>query len=234
MKLVGCLSFFEERPSWLAAAVSSYVEAGVDEMVAVDGAYALFPRARGSSTSEEQDVIREVCKGLGVPLTMYVPSQPWADGEREKRSAMFALAEATTTADDWYVVIDADEIVTRAREGWKDALHTFSVAELTLWERPLQDTPEASSAARSFSWDPTTSQPIRKLFRAERGLRVEKQHYNYVLPDGRRLWGPGSCEPAIDLTEELVVEHRTAFRAKERMDRSKDYYLKRDTLGIER
>jgi hypothetical protein len=54
VNLIGILCWFDERPAALAGVVAGLAKAGVSHVVAVDGAYSLFPNAprgrRASST----------------------------------------------------------------------------------------------------------------------------------------------------------------------------------------
>jgi hypothetical protein len=65
MKLIGLLSFYDEAPSWLSAAIASHHPAGLTHLVVCDGAYELFPDGRARSGIEQYDAINATCEGLG-------------------------------------------------------------------------------------------------------------------------------------------------------------------------
>jgi hypothetical protein len=105
------LSWFDERTDWLAELVASLAAVGVDHLVAVDGAYGLYPGARGSSGSEQASVVLGAAHGAGIGVTVHVPAFPWPGNEVEKRTVLFALGHLVAQPyDDWLVVADADEV----------------------------------------------------------------------------------------------------------------------------
>lgn len=237
-RLVGLLSWYQERPSWLAGCIASYAQAGITHLVAIDGAYALFPNAEPRSTSVEHDTIVETTTGAGIHLSLVIPTTPWYGNEIEKRTALFRHADAITQDGvDAVVVIDADEIVTRAYDGWLERfLNTgLHAADVLLWERELNDTQARAQITRSFSYDPRSTQPIRKVFRAIHGTHVTGHHATYQTPDGRRLWAGGNkaVVEGCDLTHDVVIEHRTQWRTKHRFEQSHEYYRLRNHAGIE-
>lgn len=237
MRVIGLLSYYAERPSWLAGCIASYAEAGVDHLVAIDGAYALFPDGRARSSSSEADTIVEACNGHGIGLTLVRPAAVWAGNEVEKRTSLFRHAEAIAQPHvDWYLVADADELVLRAIDGWKQELAatTRDCADVLLIERADRDTAARAQVDRLLTVDPVTRGPIRKLFRAIPGLHVVGNHYTYRTPNGRDLWSGNVRVPGLDLTELVHVEHRTAYRSLLRKQASHEYYARRDAAGIER
>jgi len=236
MRLIGLLSWYAERPSWLAACIASYRVAGIDHLVALDGAYALFPGGTARSAGVEADALVEICNAHDIGLTLVRPATTWAGNEVEKRTSLFRHADAIAVAhEDWYVVIDADELVTRALDGWRDRLAETELdcAELLLWEREDRDTEPRAQVDRVLRVEPRSRAPIRKLFRAIPGIRCVGNHYTWVTPDGRQLWGSRVRVPGLDLTDELHVEHRTQYRGLLRRDASHAYYRLRDAAGIE-
>lgn len=235
-RLVGLLSWYNERPSWLSACITSYAQAGVTHLVAIDGAYALYPDGTARSTSLEHEAITDTCDALNLHLTLILPDGTWAGNEVEKRTALFRHAEVLTDPSDWLIVMDADEIVTSAPADLHDTLADtpYDAAEVTLWQRDTLDTPGAASAAQQFPHDPRSQHPIRKLFRAARGLHCAGNHYTYRTGDGRNLWGEHRLELAHDLTQGFHIEHRSIHRAMHRRQQARDYYERRDRHGIER
>jgi len=144
---------------------------------------------------------------------------------------MFQLGEAITTEQDWYFVIDGDEVVTDVGTNIVELCRhaKMDVGNVTLWNYRQQQDPDA----RPFATPLLESQTIRAMFRAVRGLAVGPKHYEYVTPDGRYLWGDSpQCVPAEDFTT-VQVEHRNAERDLWRAKEAKDYYKQRDALNIE-
>lgn len=238
VRLIGCLSFYDESPAFLAAAISSLARVEVDHLVAVDGAYALLPGGRASSGIEQQQTIAETALACGMGLSLHVPETTWAGDEVEKRSFMFALAETVAHPNqDWYFVMDADQVVSHPINLKAQLAQTgLHAAEATFWEQPDTSNAKAQKAAQQFVWPRTTETQVRILFRAIPGLRVEGNHWTYVTPDGRKLWGnekvKDGLEPALDLTS-LRVEHRTNFRDKARRKQQYAYYSRRSELATE-
>lgn len=232
MKLIAVLSWYDESPSWLAGCVSALCSrCRIDHLIAVDGAYGLFPGGRGSSGPEQHAVIHETAAAGGAGVTIHAPGQPWDGNEVEKRAFAFALAETVSTPDDWYFVIDADEVVTSSPDLHQLlAVSDLDVATVTLVERhDPHATEETADAARSFVWDRESRSPSHRLFRAHRGLRPVGNHFTYLTANG-----PVHISGRADTTDARVeVEHRTRFRDLSRRQLQQRYYDRRDRLGIE-
>jgi hypothetical protein len=85
-------------------------------------------------------------------------------------------------------------------------------------------------------WQPVTTAPIRKCFRAhEGGIRVVGHHARYIDGDERVLWDasrPGSHVPAEQLWD-VRVRHRPAERPDWRLARREGYYRTRESLKAE-
>jgi hypothetical protein len=220
VRIVALLAWYEERTDWLAEVVASLAGATVDHLIAVDGAYRLFPQARGASSSPQADTINAVARGLGLGCTVHVPDGPWAGNEVAKRDAMFRLAHAVADPGDWLWVIDADEVI-RDATGVREHLEAspLDVAEVLLCERMSDGGPAYS--------------PSRKLFRAqEGGIHVLCNHHTYTTADGRVLRGDGLQVPAEQL-HDVRVEHRPAGRFTARLEAKRVYYSIRDSLEVE-
>lgn len=232
MKIVAALSWYAESPAWLAGAVAS---AGrlCSHLVAVDGAYALFPQGRPRSSSAEHDAIREACSGAGMGLTLHVPSDVWWGNEVEKRSFLFSLCMQVCEPDvDWIFVFDGDDIVRKVPGDVCAQLAQTDRAVAEVQMVTMYD-PQASGVVTQKA-----SQPRRMLWKALPGLRVERNHWTYVAGDGdgyRCLFGPPWAEPEDALRfRGFVVEHRNHQRNRERAKLARGYYTLRDQMAIEK
>lgn len=219
MRLVGLLSWFEEEPDWIHECVQS-LAGKIEHLVALDGGYGLFPGARPASDDKQHRALVRATRKAGMGLTLELPPNVW-DSEMSKRSRLFRLGELLTGPEDWYFVMDADQLVTEWPADLRELLErTERDVALTRFVEP-----HPAAATKRF--------PIRNMFRAIRGLYVTANHFTYMTPDGRKLWGPGRQEEALDLTAGVHIEHRTHFRRKTRKERSRVYYRKRDRLAVE-
>lgn len=240
MKLIALLAWYDESPSWLAACVAS-VAPYVDHLVAVDGAYAHFPDARARSERIQAETIQATCDGAGIGCTIYRPATYWVGGEVEKRTTMFRIAEAYRDGfDDWYWVIDADCVVTRAPGDLRARLEETeaNAVEVVLWERRdyLGDVPDV---ARVTPLPTAGEQKMRMIFRALKNMQVVGAHYVYGGFDAddewHYTWGHGIMP--IDEAEyfrDVRVEHRSIWRDVYRRNMAQDYYKTRDAIGLER
>lgn len=219
MRVIGLLSWYEEPASWLAECVASAARL-CDHMVAVDGPYADFPGAlkKPASGSEQAEIIGHTAAGAGMGCTIHSPRTPWWGNEVEKRDAMFRLASTMVQPGDWFLRIDADEVLTQVPPDTKTLLAAtpLDVAELMIWERG-----EEAGAS-----------PLRALFRALPGIGVQQAHYVVTAPGAngatRVLCGneiKHRPEPAEALWD-VRLEHRTRCRSAERWVLKNDYYAK--------
>lgn len=226
MKLVGLLSWYEEPRDWLAAAITSYSRIGLDHLIAVDGAYEAFPDARPRSSPGQYEVIYEVCRALGIGSTVITPGRPW-NSEIEKRTFMFRQGSLITEVEDWYVVIDADEVVTDIRCNVRKRLETTGclVGEVSMWQfadpLPGHRDPEVVRA------------PFRKFFRALPGLHVGERHFEYRALDAL-LWGHEDDPDLAQASKVNVdVQHRSELRGAVRKLAQQEYYRRRREDGAE-
>ena len=224
MTLVALLSWYDEDPGWLAKTVHSLELLKVDRLIAVDGAYALFPGGKAESPRDQAAVIKAAAAEIGVSYHLAAPAAPWKGNEVEKRNYLFQQAEWYTDHRDWYFVIDADEHVTKVGPYLKERLTAslFDVGAVELVQ------PGGPLGTVVFPTHP-------KFFRAIRGLRCHGDHFTYRTPDGRNLWGDAKrarLEPRLNLSD-VVVEHRREYRPPERRRAAQGYYDARDEAGIE-
>jgi hypothetical protein len=218
MRIIGLLSWYEEPASWLAECVASAARL-CDHLIAVDGPYALFPGAvrKPASGMEQAEAIAHVAAGAGMGCTIHAPRQPWWGNEVEKRDFMFRLGSTMAEPGDWFLRIDADEVLTQVPDDTRTLLAATSldVAEVTMWER-----------------DDLDSQfPIRVLFRALPGIGIQQAHYVVTAPgeSGTRVLCGNEvkhrAEPAEALWD-VRLEHRTRQRSPLRRQLKNDYYAR--------
>lgn len=219
MKIIGILSWYDERVDDLAGTVSAFLhKAQIDHLIAVDGAYAAYPNGQPYSNSQQASTIAKICRSLEVGYTIDTPREPWFGNEVEKRNHAFRLAEVFAEEGDWYFLNDADHLV-RSAIGYRERLVEAEedVAEVHFTEK------------MDGSFD-MGGCPLRCIFRAVPGLRFDVNHFTYRLPDGRNLHDPS--EPALSLPM-IEVEHLTQWRDSWRKESQQTYYRRRDQLGLE-
>lgn len=236
-RIVGLLTWYDESPSWLSAAITSHAQA-IDHLVACDGAYGLYPDGSPHSGIEQHEAITAACYASKIGLTLHSPQHVWFGNEVEKRTFMFRVAE--TLDADWLFVLDADQILTSLPPDFRQRLEStdLNAAETAFFERLNPHLSEKmEKAAQAFVWDRKSNFKVRNIFRALPGLHCERNHYTYVTADGRKLWGNTThaghdVEPCLDLTD-LKIEHRTNFRDMARRESAKEFYRRRDSSGAE-
>lgn len=226
MRLIGLLSWYDESPTWLAETVASIAKC-CDHLIAVDGPYAMFPGAlrKPASGPEQVEIILRVAAGAGIGCTIHAPREPWWGGEVEKRDTMFRIGETMTNSDGWYIIVDADEVITGIPPDLRRRLtdSQLDVAELTLWERETQ-----TQVAELVDTSSDYHTPLRRLFRALPELHIEQAHYVVTATTAetkRVLCGNTAVhtvEPAEQLWD-LMLEHRRGQRTVGRL-RLKDEY----------
>ncbi len=224
------LSWYDENPAWLSATVAS---AGgfADQVVALDGAYFHYPQGAARSPHGQAEAIRATASACGMGCTIVEPRTVWAGNEVEKRSAMFAVAECVTAPDDWYFVLDGDEVVTDCPGNLRDRLAQTAedAGKVTFWQHREHTAVDERPFVLAFV-EQVGLIPV--LFRAQRGLHVEGNHFTYRTADGQYLWGLGGGGPHADFTD-VRVEHRTLLRDVYRAKQAQDYYARRTELGLE-
>jgi hypothetical protein len=224
--ITGLLAWYDESPIWLAGAVVGAAKL-CDHIVAVDGAYALYPHGRAQSDPEQAEAILHAAYGAGIGCTIHRPRDVWMGNQIEKRSVMFELGRATGA--EWFYVFDADDLVTSVPADVHERLSEAEedVAVFTLWwTEDVEADPAKATAARDFSYPHEASNRyFRGIFRSLPGLRVEDAHSHYLAErDGKtvHLRGHPDVEPFLNLTD-LRVQHRHPQRTKARLEISAAY-----------
>lgn len=228
--------WYDEHPSWLAATVASCSKL-CDHIIAVDGAYALFPGALNKPTSgpEQADAIARTADSLGMGCTIHVPTEPWWENEVGKRNALFGIAEAIGTyGDDWLLLIDADEVLSDCPADTRQRLEECDedVGEVFLWERDDEQAARFSGAAT------LSGHNIRRLYRLLPQMTIGPQHHQLrVTKDGKHQYVSDAARihplaPSLSLID-VRIEHRNIYRDPGRIVNKRAYYSKRDALGVE-
>lgn len=229
MKLVGILCWYDEPVSQLAACVASFAPA-LDHLVAVDGAYWLYPGAmqRPASDREQAETITSVCGAVGLSLTLHVPNEPFMGNEVEKRNLSLDLARTVAGAEDYVVVFDAD----------MEAHHVAGDLRSQLEEeRPLV---ASYGLGRSL-------EACESIYQLLPSLVYGPAHWTISI-DRAEVDGETDCPRVFvrgnrdlhdvvdpyDLTRELKVDHHHNVRSTDRRQAARDYYRRRDELGVER
>jgi len=226
MRIIALLSWYEESPGFLAELVESVARAGIDHVVAVDGAYAAFPDAEGSSDGDQAQAIISSAERFGMGVTVHRPARPWAGNEIEKRTFLFAAGHLVAEPGDWLWVCDGDEVITQA-DGVSEALAAtgLEVASPILWE---------GVTSGEHQWN---SQPIRKLFRYQpSGIQVVGHHACYLTGDGAVLWDawqPTNELPSLSLPG-VKVRHRPGDRDPDRNRARLAYYARSKAERLEK
>jgi hypothetical protein len=235
VRVIGLLSWYQEPVPWLAELVASMGRAGIDHVVALDGAYMLYPKGQAKSEGDQADAIRRTAVGFGMGATIHVPQMPWLGNEVEKRDKLFGIGHAVAEPGDWLWVCDADEVIEQSPfadvQGVGSRIrHRLMESEHEVAEVMLRCQPDPQGDSEFF--------PIRKLFRvsADGPIRVLGRHDRYIGPHGEPLWVPSDGRsdivPCEDMTE-VHVFHRINQRPAARVLARASYYMNRDEAGIE-
>jgi hypothetical protein len=221
MKIVAALAFYHEPPTFLYRCVKS-LGTLVDQLVAYDGAWEMFPDGTAESTREEWDAINRAACEVELPYTIYAPDTVWGS-QVEKRAAL--MAEAGENGD-WLFVIDGDEYVWSAKPGALE--YALSRTEMDVATVMLENvTGHEGSRGK---------QPIRRLYRASCGITVDTAHNGYRTADGRWLHGDGAAvrlESPLDCSGFLHLYHEKSNRGEDRNRRALAYRAERMRLRTE-
>ncbi len=228
-RILGLLSWFDEPTDSLVTNLRAMAAAGVAHIVAVDGRYRLYGADHDQSHPNQYATIVLACRELGMGCTIHQPSGPWEGGEVEKRTFLFALALSVAEEGDWFWVQDADQVVMRVPDDFKALLAAtpHDVASVTIHD-------VVAAEANVATWPADFTMPA--LFRAQ-PITVGPAHCQYNAPDGTLLWGydgQSDMAEALDLSEDVIVEHRPQERSQERLVAKHAYYAERDASCIER
>lgn len=238
MRIHAIFCWYDESPSWIGTAITS-LSRFCDHIVALDGAYALYPGGKARSHPQQAEVILHTAEAMETAVTIYQPSEVWWGNELGKRNKAFDIVAAYAEEGDWLCTYDADYHVVKCNPSALRAdlersecdVCTYGLVDGEDWlalENPL-----ATEAKLQTQWVSQT----RDLYRWHPTLRVGPAHGDYSDERyGKKRWlrGPyGNLEPADDMSQWLTVYHRTKDRALVRSEAQQGYYRMRDSLGIE-
>lgn len=252
MKIHGIFSWYDESPAWIAAAIAGAARF-CDHILAVDGAYALYPEGSPRSHPNQVEAILHTAEAQGVACTLYQPQEVWWGNEVEKRNKSLDLIGPLAEDGDWVCIFDADYHVLKCNpESIRHELTTTAcdVATYGITEGEDWLSNGAESLAVQAKIKSQWVSQSRDLYRWNPTLRVGPAHGDYSIGGGidvtgfgdtsprefpARKWlrGPYDLQPAHDVSGFLTVWHRTKSRILVRRESQQGYYHMRDTLGVE-
>ena len=222
--LTAMLAWFDETTEYLAHTVNDLERLGVSQIVAVDGAYALYPTGTARSSWSQGHSLRAATERAGMRLILVEPAEVWGGNEVEKRQYMLNLAVASSQPGDWLVAWDADFVMEACPDDVIGELATCPHMDAFV-DISFSDAPVGVD-----SW-----YPLRNFMHAQSGMRMSTNHYSYILPSGQLISvGDRTSCTSLSFKDRLKVRHRTEDRGPERRGRQKTYYERRDKGRIER
>lgn len=239
MKIVGLLAWYDESASWLSAAVSGMARV-CDEIVAVDGAYSLYPGGRARSLPDQSEAILAACEAAGAGCTIHRPRDVFYGQEVAKRNLLLSLA--APLEPDWVAVFDADMHVMQAYPDTvrRDLEETdCDVATYTILDgADMLADPDRADLATRVPLDTEWTTRFRGIYRWLPGLEYGPTHFSVSgFRAGGRVWLRGATvediAPACNLGKGLVVHHRRQKRALVRNQAADAYGRARTAAGHE-
>lgn len=239
LNIVGVMIWFDESPIWLAACVAGFARV-CDSIVAVDGAYALYPGSRPRSHPDQAQAITDACEAMDVGLVLHRPKEVFWGNEVAKRQLSLELARPLEP--NWVLVFDSDYLVMQTDPDIVryDLEQTdLNVATYTMLDnQDLQTDEAAAEYAVTHPVETEWTYQTRAIYRWTDDLEYGPAHWTIRgTYDGRRQWifGPEAMEePAMDLQGSLVAVHRRSRRPLVRNEAAKAFADARDTCGIEK
>ncbi len=249
LKVVGVLTWYDESASWLSTAVCGFGRV-CDEIVAIDGAYSMYPGARPRSHPDQAEAILAACETMGIGCTIHRPSDLFYGQEVDKRNVSLKYAGARLTpGEDWIMVFDADyqimlledpAIVREKLENTDKNVVTYTILD----GHDILADEVTAEVCMDVAIDTDWTIRDRGIFRWTDDLRYGPSHFFLQgTYDGEVEWlrGPdlypsGASIVAAEadhLGRHLVVVHRNAKRAKVRRDAAAGYYAMREQHGFE-
>lgn len=218
VRIAAALAWYDESIDFLDRCVWS-LRGLVDELVALDGAWNLFPGASPRSPYGQRWAIQSAALDADLRFRVIEPTGVF-ESQVAKRTELMRLAGQYA---DWILVIDSDEYVTHAdaatiREQLEAAPADTVVGSVEITNLHNGETIPGYHPQGGLK---------RRLYRA--GTSVEKVHTGYTF-DGRWLY---DSDPCVDLTEHLQLEHDFCNRGHDRNERSRGYRVNRERERVE-
>lgn len=246
VKIIGCLVWYDESSTWLASHVAGFARV-CDLIVAVDGAYALYPGARPRSHPDQAFAIQDACEAMECGLVLHRPNSVFWGNEVEKRNLSLKLAAPFATDNTWILVFDSDLLVFHAEPDIirYELERTECNAATYTWldGKDYQALPDEVEFARTIPASTDWTIRARSLYRWTPDLEYGPAHYTVSgTYDGEKQWvmGPeqiqgqsGRVVPACNLEYSLVAIHRRQNRALARNQDAEGYCHARDTAKVE-
>jgi len=232
--VTGALCWWNERPEDLDRCVRGLAVA-CDRVVALDGAYARYPKATTNSPKSQLAAIRDAAKEVGLGCLIIQPDRLWA-GQVEKRSHLLAAA---SVGSDWICTVDADHVSSGNRQAARQFIESISLDVINcVYHTPANpDRSMDESAVGAWHQEQVdVPQLIPQFWRALPGLRVERFHWWYsAQKNGGRvwLWGGDGRYPGVsaeNMPWPYQVEHRTMMRTPEQIRLSRAFLNDRDKI----
>jgi hypothetical protein len=227
MKLIALLSFFAEDEEYIVGDLRDLHKLGVTSVVAVDGAYAMYPDGPVRSGERLIEKLRSTAESLDMSLLLYQPNTVWMGNEVEKRQVMIDLAWTIADKGDWFVVWDCDYKLVDVPEGPEGSWLPIAGLPSTKQDFAYVSFTESS---QDNAWHPM------QMFIKAQPVMMDGNHHTYKLADGRRsqiLRRPvENMAEARDMSQ-VKIRHRVYERDDKRRAGQTAYYVERDRLGLE-
>ena len=226
MRIHALLSFFDEPPELLAECITRLRAVGIDRLIAIDGAYDLYPSEDKTSSFACFNTLLDETLRHGIDIVLRNKAG-WSGNEVEKRTYMLEVALEDTKPEDWLLVVDADHF-------WESDVDLHELlANAGAFDFARVSFAEVFHPNGNPLWA-----PARPLMRARSDLRMGSNHYTYELDyEGKGfstfLERPEPSVPAFDLMDLVHVVHKVYERHPAQRARQISYYHRRDTEGIE-
>jgi hypothetical protein len=223
MKIMACLSWYDEWPEHLAALVTNLAEHDIDGIVAVDGVYEQYPHRVPYSSPAEWAAIRDTAQAAGMPVHM-AGLATWST-ELVKRTYLFRLAHEHSAPGDWLLIVDADHTI-HTSSGLHHALEHAGTQVATIHTIDGHPT------------NPTDTHRHRLLYKHQpSGITVQRHHARYITGDGTVLRDPVHHEQQADATDlpadTLTLWHHPQQRTEARLRARQQYYEHAAAVGLE-
>ena len=216
VRVCAAIAWHDETVEFLYRAVTS-LEGLVDEILAVDGAWKLFPNGAPASAPDQEEAIWAAARAIGIPVRVKVPDRVW-ESQVEKRAALMELAGEHS---EWILVLDADEYIASSDP---DVVHAgLAASDLNVGIVTHRNLHRGWTAGNP---DPPRAGMNRRLYRS--GTTVVVVHSGYVR-HGEHL----HVADPVDLRDHLTIEHDNWNRGDQRNQRAKDYRVGRERERVE-